>query len=316
MPRIDLAYRDVVAGSRARLEKLVRARGAASVRKLYEEAIDTLTRRLAAMKGSRKATSFTAHQMRGYLLQLKAGQTQLSQRLAGGLGEASLKAQTDSIRAVARDVARLEKRYTGAVVDIPLEEAARFQGLIDKRRTSLMRAHETSMARYGKRLVRKMEGQLSQALMVGETPLQAIDRVRVVADVEWWQAERIVRTELAWAANSAAVDSLVELSTELPDMMQRWSEHVDDEAYTPLDDRVGDDSLAMHGQVTTAGGEFVMPPTTRDGRPVAQSLVGQRWSFPPNRPNCRAVVSPWRKDWGIPGWMWKGGRRIPIVGGR
>jgi hypothetical protein len=167
------------------------------------------------------------------------------------------------------------------------------------------------MARYGTRLVGQMEEDLALSMATGESVDDAIGRVQDRAGNEWWQAERIVRTESAWAYNVTQMDGTAAVAKDVPGTWLRWTEHVSD-AGVPLDDRVGEDSLALHGQVAAPGGLFTMPPATPDGKLVSPSLVGQSWQYPPNRPHDRAVVLPWRSEWGSPGWQWKGGRRVPV----
>src|SRR5262249_19093797 len=142
----------------------------------------------------------------------------------------------------------------------------------------------------------------------GDSTEDAIDQLPDAADREWWQGERIVRTETAWAYNAATHDSIGSLVSELPDMRLRWTELVDDSTGMPLDDRVAPDSLAMHGQVALPGMRFTMPADPR----VDDSMWGKSWLFPPNRPNDRSRVLPWRPHWGIPGWQLVGGRRVEL----
>jgi hypothetical protein len=258
----------------------------------------------------------TQAQRKSLLAQIKVGEARLARRMAGALGEVSRDAQEDSLRALTRDLRGLEKKFSGAQIVLPIEEAARFQGVLDQRRTSLLSAHDSSMRRYGANLVAKMQNELSVSLMAAETTSEAIDRIVKVAGNEWWQGERIVRTEVAWAYNATHADGVEEAKEDLPDIMMRWSEHVDDFTYSPLDQRVGVDSIAMHGQLAPPGGMFTMPSTApvpdwTGNTFVDDSLVGESWSFPPNRPNDRAVLAPWRPDWGIPGWIWRNGRRVP-----
>lgn len=315
MARAPAEYRAVLEEHRQRLTRLVERRGGAVIKKLYTEAQDELTRKLAALSGGVQDT-MTAHQMRVMLAQVKVVEGVAAKDMTAALAVASRETQVESLRATIKDITRLEKKFTGAAITVPVEEAARFRGVIDKRRTSLMSAHKSSMANYGASIVSKVEKELSLSLMTGETHSAAIDRVVKVTGGEWWQGERIVRTELAWANNATAADGIAESAKELPDMMLRWSEHVDDSTYAILDDRVGVDSIAMHGQLAKPGGTFVMPPTApapdADGNTaVPKGMIGERWSFPPNRPNDRAVIAPWRPGWGVPGWLWKSGMRVP-----
>ena len=310
MARLPAGYKQLIDAHQRRLDRLVRRRGAAQLKKIYEQSVDELVRKLARQAGRAGAT-FTTATRRSLLMQLRAGMITLTQKLGGELGDASLQAQVDSIRTLSRSVAQLERKYTGAAIALPVEEAARFAGVIDKSRTSLLRAHETSMARYGARLTGKLERDLSLSLLTGETTADAVDRIRERADVEWYQAERIVRTEMAWAYGAASADAMADATDAIPDIMMRWNEHVSTGGI-PLDDRVGDDSLAMHGQLAPPGGLFTMPPRTPTGVKVSRSLVDESWAHPPNRPNDRSVLSPWRPHWGVPGWVWRGGRRVPV----
>jgi len=311
MGRLPAGYGQLIRSHQRRLERLVQKRGALTIKKIYEQAIDDLVRKLSRQAG-RGAATFTTATRRSLLMQLRSGMITLTQKLTGELGDASLQAQTEAIRSLSRSVAILERKYTGAAISLPVEEASRFAGVLGESRTSLLAAHETSVARYGARLITKMESDLGQSLLTGETSNDAIGRILARADVEWYQAERIVRTELAYAYNSSAADTVADAAKDVtPDIMSRWNEHVSDSG-VPMDSRVGVDSIAMHGQLAGPGELFTQPPSTKSGRAVHRSLVGDRWPHPPNRPNDRSVLSPWRPHWGVPGWVWRGGRRVPI----
>lgn len=145
----------------------------------------------------------------------------------------------------------------------------------------------------------------------GESPAALLRALDTAFAAEWWRIERVLRTESAHAANAAAVDAVRVLSAEHGDARKRWVEMVDDHTGVPLDDRVANDSLVMHGQVQRWDEPFVMP----RARIVHERMWGQRWAFPPNRPNDRAIVLPWRPGWGVPGWEFKDGKRRVLVAG-
>lgn len=301
----------------ARLDRLVDRRAIPELRKLYDAANAELDRKLSSLTRATRGDTFTAHQMRMLKAQVRQAQVVLSRRMAGALGGVTTEAQLEALRGFARDIALLERRFTGSEITVPVEEAARFRGVIDRRKTSLLRIHTDSFARYGAASVRKIEQEMSVSLATGETTAEAVDRVVAAHSMEFWQAERIARTETAWAFNSTASDGIEDAAEEFPDLMKRWTEYVEDGSYAPMDDRVGVDSIAMHAQITDAAGVFTMPPTAphadADGNTVvSHSLVGKSWEYPPNRPNDRATVMPWRPHWGIPGWRYRGGRRVPV----
>jgi hypothetical protein len=121
-----------------------------------------------------------------------------------------------------------------------------------------------------------------------------------------WRMERIARTQGNLAYNKAAQALAARARERKPKVMLRWTELVDDATGAPLDNRVGVDSLIMHGQLAAPGAVFVMPPVAR----APAYLLGKAWSSPPNRPNDRAVLVPWVPGSGVRGWKWQNGRRV------
>jgi hypothetical protein len=123
---------------------------------------------------------------------------------------------------------------------------------------------------------------------------------------EEWKLARLVRTETSYAYNNAQDDAVSALSGEgeFRHVFKRWTEHVDDFTGRPMDGRVGRDSIALHGQVARPGGTFY-PPLHYPGAPGT-------WQQPPNRPNDRAVLTPWLREWGVPGWMMQAGSRLDL----
>lgn len=179
---------------RQRLLRLSMRRGVFPLARMYHEAAIEQEAKLRAQlcKGT---DTFTTHQMRFALAQITDGQATLSQKMAAELGTVTREAQKEAVSGLLKDVARLEKEFTGATIELPLEEASRFYGIIDKRKTSLLRMHQSSMAKHGAQTVKAVERELAMSLLTGENQDQAIARVLPAIEGEWWQAERIVRTE-------------------------------------------------------------------------------------------------------------------------
>jgi len=304
-------YQQVMEEHRQRLLRLSMRRGVFPLSRMYHEAAIEQEAKLRAQLGS-GANTFTTHQMRFVLAQITDGQATLSAKMAAELGSVTREAQKEAVSGLLKDVGRLEKKFTGATIELPLEEASRFYGIIDKRKTSLLRMHQSSMAKHGAQTVKAVERELAMSLLTGENQDQAIGRVLPAIEGEWWQAERIVRTEVAHAYNASHRDAIEDTARDVGGMKMQWEEMVDEDG-NPYDDRVAIDSLAMHGQVAGVGEMFYMPPATPKGEAIPESLQGQEWAFPPNRPNDRAVVSPWKRDWGIPGWVWRNGKRATAL---
>lgn len=318
MAKTPKAFMQAVNTHRLRLEKLVKAQGALKMKGVYEEAqASVLARIRREVKGGHK-DSFTSHQARAILMQLRQGQAVVMKRLAGDMKPLSKNAQEVALKGLVGDVARLSKHFTGSEVTLPIDEAGALAGVVKGREPSLMRMHQASMNRYGVNVVQKVEKKLAVTLLSGGSLSDAYDDTAKAIDGEWWQGERIVRTELAYAFNQSARDGVAESSIEIPELMMRWEENCSDEG-EPLDDRVATDSISMHGQVASPGQAFTMPsgpapfPDGDGSTKVYQGLIGLSWDFPPNRPNDRAVLSPWMADWGVPGWRYQAGRRAWLV---
>lgn len=147
----------------------------------------------------------------------------------------------------------------------------------------------TDLARRTRETLQQAEAQRWPADMVAL-------RLRELIGMDLWRLERIVRTEHSSGYNALQVHAVRALSRHYPDVRKRWTELVDDHSGEPLDGAVAMDSIVMHGQVASVDGMFEMPMH----EDVHYSMWGKRWAHPPNRPNDRAVVTPWRPSWRLP----------------
>lgn len=301
-----------------RIDRLIERGGVARIKKLYGEAQAKLEAKLARAIG-RAAAPFTIHQYRVLLAQVRYGQMQIANRVGDESARVTVETQTDALRGLVAQIKKLEETHDETSTTLPIEEAARFAGVLDKRKTSLLAQTRRSMANYGAQVVRRVEQDLALSLATGATNGEAVESVAKIADVEFWRAERIVRTELSHAAHATIMDGIAESATALA-LYARWTELVS-ESGTPLDDRVGADSVAMHGQVAKPGELFTMPDSatsirvhTRYGESrVSEEMIGRQWSHPPNRPHDRATVVPWRPSWGARGWRVVGGGKVTVA---
>lgn len=306
-------YRAIIAAQQRQVDALVRSQGVGPVRRMFMELLEQLTRQLAKVNSG----TFTEVQLRGMVAQVKAVLVRFVGSAAGEVDRAAQIVAVNAARNAFGVLEAMERVFADAVVAMPLPEIARLRGFAPAAST-LLRVHQRSMARYGAHFVGVIEQTLSTGLALGESSSLAIDRIAAAGDLEWWRAERIVRTELSYVYNASTRETVAAESAELGgDVWSLWSEHCDAEG-RPLDDRVAVDSIAMHGQVAPTGGLFTMPPSapfpdTKGRTAVPPALIGQTWDHPPNRPNDRSTLSPWRAHWGIPGWIWRGGRRVPVT---
>ena len=283
----------------------------AALRTLYHTAILEVQTKLARAIASGQGSTFTSQTYRLALIQLREGVTAAMQKWGAQLALTASELAVEAPRDLRNNIAGLERIYTGHAPDLPIEQAAVFHGLQQARAPSLLSAHQTSINRYGQRLIDAGQQQLALTLATGGSPWEAQNRIQTTMGTNWWQAERIARTEISYAYNAAFSDSLVAVKAELlPDLWGRWCELIDDTTGRPYDARVAQDSVVLHGQVAVPGGYFVMPVDNR----ASPKVWGLSWNGPPNRPNDRASLGAWRPHWSdIPAWRVVGGVRAEFT---
>lgn len=222
------------------------------------------------------------------------------ERRFGGLIDASLSTaiKQGAADAVAQVTAGA-KAFRMAEVAVSLPEAQKIvRGSTILRRVEAKRAVEARQL-YGEKLTARVEQSLAHSLTLGESVSDAA--TRLLKNEDLWKrtrnhAETIVRTEFSEAYNGSLKVALDDVAKGNPTLALMWHEHARGPAYggptkkawpgmaEPLDDRVADDSLRMHGQVRRPGEKFEDPET------------GKTFDHPPNRPRDRSVIVMVRID--------------------
>ena len=157
---------------------------------------------------------------------------------------------------------------------------------------------------------------LNSALQIrgrtGDTIGSFLEAIETEFEASWWLVARTIRTETSRAFNMVQGAVLEEVSREIKGLMARWTELVDDVTELPMDADVGDDSRILHGQVSNPLALKFTCLTRYKEVEAPPSLANKSWPHPPNRPNDRAVLTPWHKDWKIPAYIVQAGQRIPM----
>lgn len=225
--------------------------------------------------------------------------------LLGAMEEALKSSSTATLQQGVRSVGRVLQGVRGQ--RSILNNVGTIEKIADARLKHVQAERGVSAVSLASRVQANALGSMRQALADGLTPQQFLDSLHAKMREEWWMVERTLRTENAYAycrAQADAVATVVRAEPELRGkLFQRWTEKVSDVTGAPLDKRVGKDSLVLHGQVALPGKSFTMPADPR----APSRMVGKSWFHPPNRPNDRAVLTPWMSDWGVPGWEYGGG---------
>lgn len=293
-----------IAASRRRADRLLDRTVMRPVRRSYDEHIGRTVAVLGRLfKGQLRqtATAQTVATARAFLQQAMPG---LSRQVNEVLFRANQATATEGIRSTSRFL-RLVQR-TGS----PLDDVATVSRIELVRRQATRDRQKQVTSALGADLTTALGKRIDKMAVAQRTVGEVISAAGVGLDEEWWRVERAVRTTTSLMLNESMAESIdtVARAPEFQGLAKRWTELVDDATGRPLDARVGRDSLVLHGQVARPGRLFTMPPNPL----VPVTMIGQSWRHPPNRPNDRAVLTPWMPGWKIPAWTFQGGSRVSL----
>lgn len=290
MTDLPAGLRDII---EAQTEHLDRMR-ADSARRLLREVVRArgqLAGSIASLEASGTAP-YTLHQHRQYLIQLEATIQTLTKNMTAALDGNAARARRQGIRDTVQQVKVSSREFGQSDVPLSIPEASR---LVDGRSKLREIEHERARrgaARYGLEMTGTIERDLAQSMLMGETTFQA--QQRLIGKNVWldsaYKAERLARTEFSEAYNASSRVVLDEVAGDDPGLWVMWHEHAKGPQWAgpkdiawkgpakPLDKRVGEDSLRLHGQLRRPGEAFVDP------------VTGRVFDHPPNRPNDRATL--------------------------
>lgn len=240
--------------------------------------------------------SFTAQHLRGVLAQVQGTIEAINSKMAGTLVDGAYQSALEGITGLVDQIETFDNHFTGAVTPINLNAAA----LAHDTSQLLVTKYDTNLDAYGNDLMTQITNGLFTA-SIGETSYEeVVGRISKFFTAEEWKLRRIVRTELHNIFNLGKIKGMQRLSeSDIPDLKKTLMH--------PMDGRTGKDSMyaAQLGLVAAID------------EPFQYDWAGRTRTFmaPPDRPNDRAILVPYREEWGpvdddafIPG-------RFPVVRG-
>jgi hypothetical protein len=251
---------------------------AARILKSYNQVRNQLRDRLDRVS----ATSFTAQHLRGVLAQVQGAIEALNARLSDGITEGAEKAALLGVSDLLAEIKLFDSAlgFSGAVTPINLNAAL----LAKDTSQFLVTKYQTNLAAYGTGLMNQISNGLFAAT-IGEVSYgQVVSRIGRFFAAEEWKLHRIVRTELHNIYNVGKLDGMNELvdNDVIPDLYKTLMH--------PMDARTGKDS-------EYAASKHLIAPVDK---PFRYTWQGKERVFmaPPDRPNDRAILVPYRKEWG------------------
>jgi len=286
-----------------RFDRLAVRAPASSAASTFDAEAAAITRDLGRSIRGRADRELTVSAQRDILARVRTSLRASGATIVAEIGDLQAEAHADSVRGLVAFMRTVDG--ASPAIDSP----GSLRAMLASRRREL----DSTMREIVNRNLAESIGRVSERLTAlrreGATLAQATQAVGEMLEAEAWRMQRIARTEAAAAYNAGQLDGIQTLRRAVPDIHARWVEHVSDSTWQPTDKRTAKDSIALHGQVVIPGGLFVMP----NDRSVRSSTWGMTWAYPPNRPNDRAVLMPWRRSWGVPGWVPINGERHWLV---
>jgi hypothetical protein len=230
-------------------------------------------------------------------------------RLRAIMGQALARVQDALVAQAGSDMARGAAFARRLLTRLGAPAQPRNTVLEALRLATLQQQRQGVFARVIGRVTQSAVADFERSVMRGDTATVVATTLESSIDGIEYQISRVGRTETAQAFAVGAMGETELARTVLPGLLNRWTELVDDVTGAPLDNRVGIDSMHLHGQVAQPGGLFFMPA----GAPVSPSLQGGAWTHPPNRPHDRAVLLPWTPGCGVPAWSYQTGTKVEVA---
>lgn len=248
---------------------------ARTVLRAYRGIRQDLRDRLSIIRGD----SFTAQQLRGTLAQVDSAISAMNDNLSGGMEDAAFSAAMRGVEDLTTELAKFNKKFLGAVVPINVDAVA----IASEASALLINRMEASLASYGQDVRAQIAAGLTNAVIAGRPTAEVTQQVGNYFLGEEWKLTRIIRTELHGVYNTGKLQGMEKVQeSTLPDL-QKTLMH-------PMDARTGADSKYA------ADLKLIVD----IDEPFSYTWNGKIRTFmvPPDRPNDRAILVPFRASWG------------------
>lgn len=245
--------------------------------KVYAGARQRLQDRLLTVRGDK----FTAQHLRGVLLQIETALAFMADGMNESMIDAGdLVAQAGANHLVA-ELNAFDKHFLGAITPINVNAAV----IASDTNNLLINKYKSSMETYSEEVRSQLTGVLTQAAIQEIPYSEVVKRVGQFFIAEQWKIERLARTELHQVYNLAKMKSMQSLADSAGTDLKKTLIH-------PMDSRTGKDSKYV------AKLDLIVP----IDQPFRYKWQGKErvYMTPPDRPNDRSILVPYREKYGEP----------------
>lgn len=272
----DFFTQDVVdmAENHAEAVRGLETKEADRIMKLYKRVRQDLRDRLDTLPSG----SFSAQHARSALLQVEQALAEMNRILTKEMGDSGTSAAELGVKHLIKEIKTWDREFIGAATPISLDAVR----IATDTKNFLFNKYEASISSYSESLRSRIANGIAQSAVEGVTADELIGRLGRTMLGEEWRLQRMVRTELQGVYSLGKLNGMLDLrENEMPDLMKTL--------YHPMDNRTGKDSKWLNSH----------NPIVPVDEPFDESSTGKEviYMYPPNRPNDRAIMIPYRKAW-------------------
>ncbi len=252
----------------------------------YRQIRGSLQDQLSYLKSRQKGegSTFTQQQLRGTMLQIESAIRQMSDSLVDGMYSAAYDVAGQGVDDLVEEIQTYEEYFNGAVVPINVRAAA----IATETQNNLLPKYKASVDAYGDALISQMGEQLARSVISQDglyrTTKELFRSTNNFFAGEEWKLLRIARTELHNIYGMAKITGMFEAEKTLPDLKKALIH--------PMDSRTAQDSkyLKYLKPIVPIGDPFIYEWPRRSGKI-------RSFQAPPDRPNDRGILVPYRPSW-------------------
>lgn len=273
----DETVQDVVQGNIEKLSTLEEKQAQKLLKSLRVVRTELMSRLATIPEGT-----FSEQQLNVTLVQVQTAIEAINKKLKDEMFTSGDIFAARGVSDLITEINRMNKKFIGSVIPLNLDAIM----VANDTQNFLVNKYEASIDAYTSDLRAQITGQLLNSVIARDTTQRTVSQL--VGSVgkffvgEEWKLTRIARTEFHGVYNYSKINGMLEVRDEtLPDLMKTLMH--------PMDKRTGADSKALAQE----------NPIIPIDEPFIQVWDGKKRTFmaPPNRPNDRAVLVPYRKEW-------------------
>ena len=226
--------------------------------------------------------TYSAQKMGATLAQLDLALNKMGKGLIDDMKESVSGVAEKGIESLIKELRKWDKVFTGAVqpINIRAVEAAA------DTTSFLFNKYDASIESYNSLLRARMAQSLTESVVAQESTGDVIQRLSQVFMGEQWKIEQITRTELHGVYAQGKLAGMRQLWDDGEGTIQDLKKTL----YHPMDKRTGEDSKWLNEN-------NLIVPVDEPFKYTWKGVV-REYMAPPDRPNDRSILIPYRDAWG------------------